>query len=80
MPDSKAAPKSAAPKTNEDLYQKALEVGYFGVSPKTIPNAEFALTTGPDSPSAAAQIVDARRGQVATAEASLTNPDDPKKG
>jgi hypothetical protein len=68
MPESKQAPKSAP----KDLYQQALERGYFGESPKTIPNEEFSLKTGPDSPSAAAQIVDARRGQLVTAEASLT--------
>jgi hypothetical protein len=77
MPDSKPAAKTA-PKTEEDLYQKALEVGYFGTSPKSIPNEEFSLKTGPASPSAAAQIVDARRAQLDVAEQSLT--DDSKKG
>lgn len=76
MPETKAA--KAAPKTEEDLYQKALQVGYFGESPKSIPNDEFSLKTGPESPSAASQIVDARRDQLKTAEASLTN--DEKKG
>jgi hypothetical protein len=79
MPEStsKATPKSAA-KTEEDLYQRALEVGYFGESPKSIPNEEFSLKTGPESPSAASQIVDAHRAQLEVAEKSLT--DDSKKG
>ena len=76
MPENKAAAKSA-PKT--DLHQQALERGYFGDSPKTIPNEEFTLKTGPESPSAASQMVDARRAHLAQAEASLTN-DDQKKG
>jgi hypothetical protein len=74
MPDtSKPAAKSAAKQPDPH------EVGYFGNSPKSIPNSEFSLKTGPDSPSAASQIVDARRAQLEGAEASLTN-DDPKKG
>lgn len=35
---------------------KAREQGYEGYSPSTIPNGEFTLATGPDSPSAAAQL------------------------
>jgi hypothetical protein len=77
MPDSKPAAKTAT-KTDDDLYQKALEVGYFGTSPKSIPNEKFSLKTGPASPSAAAQIVDSRRAQLDVAEQSLT--DDSKKG
>lgn len=73
MPES----KSSTPKTADP--PDPLEVGYFGTSPKSIPNEKFALTTGPHSPSAASQIVDARRAQLDAAEASLTN-DDPKKG
>ena len=74
MPESKPAAKSA-PKTSEDPMQRALEVGYFGDSPKTIPNEEFSLKTGPGSPSAASQVVDARRAQLDQAAASLTNDD-----
>ncbi len=77
MPDSKAA-KAAAKTDESDLYQKALEVGFFGNSPKSIPNEKFSLQTGPESPSAASQIVDARRDQLTAAEASLTT-DEPKK-
>lgn len=78
MPGSESKAPKSAPKTTDDLYQKALEVGYFGDSPKSIPNEAFSLKTGPESPSAAAQIVDARRGQLDVAEQSLT--DDSKKG
>jgi hypothetical protein len=79
MPESKSTKTAGNSPPAEDLYQKALEQGYFGESPKSIPNEKFSLKTGPDSPSAASQIVDARRDQLVTAEASLTN-DDPKKG
>ncbi len=73
MPDSKPAAKAATQTAAGDLYDKALEVGYFGNSPKTIPNEEFSLKTGPASPSAAAQIVDSRRAQLDVAEKSLTD-------
>lgn len=80
MPDSKkTSGQQAAPSDTTDLYAKALEVGYFGESPKSIPNEHFSLKTGPESPSAAAQIVDAQRAQLEVAEKSLTNTD-PKKG
>jgi hypothetical protein len=79
VPDTKASSKNAPTTTAKtDLHQQALEQGYFGTSPKSIPNEQFSLKTGPDSPSAASQIVEARRGQVAVAEASLTN--NPEKG
>lgn len=53
----------AASKKQDDLGQaevqgirdKARELGFEGSSPSTIPNDEFALTSGPDSPSAAEQ-------------------------
>lgn len=34
-----------------DARDEAREKGYEGFSPSTIPNREYALTTGPDSPS-----------------------------
>mgnify|MGYP003574911858 CR=1 FL=1 len=37
----------------KDARDEAREKGYEGFSPSTIPNREFALTTGPDSPSLA---------------------------
>jgi hypothetical protein len=57
----------AASKKQDDVGQaevqgirdKAREQGYEGYSPSTIPNKEFTLTTGPDSPSAAEQMVKA---------------------
>lgn len=36
--------------------EKARKQGYEGSSPATIPNKEFTLSTGPDSPSAANQL------------------------
>lgn len=40
----------------KDARAEAREKGYEGYSPSTIPNKEYALTTGPDSPSAADMI------------------------
>lgn len=74
MPENKSSSQPKAGSSQPD----PLEVGYIGVSPKSIPNENFSLKTGPESPSAASQIVDARRAQLDAAEASLTN-DDPKK-
>ena len=39
----------------QSTRDKAREQGYEGVSSSPIPNSAFALTTGPDSPSAAEQ-------------------------
>lgn len=55
----------AASKKQDDLGQaevqgirdKAREQGFEGSSPSQIPNDEFALTSGPDSPSAAEQAL-----------------------
>lgn len=37
----------------ESARDKARKQGYEGTSPSTVPNEEFSLETGPDSPSAA---------------------------
>jgi hypothetical protein len=62
----------AASKKQDDLGQaevqsirdKARERGYEGYSPSTIPNDKFALTSGPDSPSAAEQTRAAAQQRV----------------
>jgi len=43
---------------------KAREQGYEGSSPSTIPNKEFSLETGPDSPSAAQMLVAAAEARL----------------
>ncbi len=43
---------------------KAREQGYEGTSPSTIPNREFSLQTGPDSPSAHEQQLAAAKQRV----------------
>lgn len=65
MAESKKTPDEPAPKAPtkdnaaddagasqvQSLRDQHREQGYEGTSPSTIPNSEYALTTGPDSPS-----------------------------
>lgn len=61
----------AAPKKDDlgqaevqSIRDKVREQGYEGASPSTIPNSAFALTSGPDSPSAAEQQLAAAKQRV----------------
>ena len=49
---SEPKPKSAEAEQQDDSFdpEKAAERGWFGNRPETFDDAEFALTTGPNSP------------------------------
>jgi hypothetical protein len=49
----------------QSLRDKHREQGYEGYSPSVIPNEKFALTSGPDSPSAYEQMVQAAEARLA---------------
>lgn len=49
----------------QSLRDKHREQGHEGTSPSVIPNEKFALKTGPDSPSAHEQMVQAAEARLA---------------
>lgn len=59
----------------QSLRDDARAKGYEGASPSTIPNERFALTTGPDSPSAGEQTVAGLEQRAKDAKASLAGGD-----
>lgn len=52
--------------------EEARRKGYEGENPSTIPNEKFALTSGPNSPSAGEQTVAGLEQRAKDARASLT--------
>lgn len=75
MAETKGTTKKAA--ATEELASPAIDlaaaedVGYLGTSPDPIPNEEYTLTTGPESPSAAEAHIAALRQRADDLEAEI---------
>jgi hypothetical protein len=68
-----AAPAKATAETEGGFdREQAAEQGYFGSRPDGPDHEDYALTSGPDSPSAAEAIVASKKAEVEALEESMT--------